>query len=69
MTSYPVTCKIEGASVEGFPRWIAQVDVDQAISEDDIFPLASVVDVIGSRGVLYAYKNAGQKRLTLGVRA
>ncbi len=68
MKRYPTTCKVDGQKVADYPRFMPQVDVDQAIDQDNVFPVGAVVDVIDLGGVIYAYKDAGEIRLTRGTR-
>lgn len=68
MKSYPVTCKIGGVPVAGFPRFFKQTEVDLAMGQDDYFPRTAAADIIDLGGKRYAYKNAGEARLILGDR-
>lgn len=68
MKYYPVTCRIDGVTVSGYPRFFQQPEVDQALGRDDFFPRSAVVDVIDLGGRRYAYKNAGEARIILGDR-
>jgi len=63
---YPVTCKVSGQKVSGFPCFMKQVDVDQALAQDNVFPVGAVVKVYALGGGIYAHKQAGEIRLTLG---
>lgn len=68
MKYYPVTCKVGGAATPGYPCFFRRPEVEQALGQDDFFPRAAVVNIIDIGGIIYAYKNAGEARLTLGDR-
>lgn len=68
MKYYPVICRVEGAATPGYPRFFQQPEVEQALGQDDFFPREAAVNVVDVGGVLYAHKDAGEPRLTLGDR-